>query len=250
MFEATLDDIPLLRDSLVAISELIDEAELHVKESGILLVAADRSVVTIVDFYLHRSAFKSYQCDGDARLGLNLLNLLQVVRRAVPGDSLTLRLDGKRLHVVLESSSVRRFTLPLIDVSKEETPDLGKLEAGFSARFVANPDMVFSGIEDAEIIADSIVITARKDQLMLKAEGDSSSAQLEIPAGQHFRVLDMNEPVRARYSLDYLRKIFKGRKLGTQAAIQMSNDYPMKVQFEIPEKIRLGFVLAPRVEEG
>lgn len=250
MFEAKLDDVSLLRDSLAAVAELIDEAELHVKESGIELIAADRAVVTVIDFFLHRNAFREYNYEKDTKIGINLTNLMQILRRAAPGNILTVRLEDKRLHLVLEGDSTRRFTLPLIDVSKDETPDLGKLEAGFSSHFSANSDIINSGIEDAELIADSIVFTARKEQLVMKSEGDSSSVQLEIPQGQSFKSVDMNEPVRARYSLDYLKKIFKARKLDDSAKISLSTDYPMKVQFEVPGKIRLSFILAPRVEEG
>ena len=34
MFEAKLEDIGLLRDSIATVAELIDETELHIKEYG------------------------------------------------------------------------------------------------------------------------------------------------------------------------------------------------------------------------
>ncbi|MBI2970909.1 MAG: proliferating cell nuclear antigen (pcna) [Candidatus Aenigmarchaeota archaeon] len=250
MFEATLNDIALLRDSLGAVAELIDETELRIKESGIEMVAADKAVVAVIDFFMHRNAFSDYKYESDATIGLNLLNFMQVLRRAVPGDALTLRLEDKKLHVILASNSTRKFVLPLIDVSKEETPDLGKLEAGFTSFASADAGIITAGIDDAELIADSVVFTVRKEQLMLKSEGDASSVQLEIPQGDSFKVVDMNEPVRARYSIDYLKKIFKARKISDHAQLALSTDYPLKIQFEVPEKVRLSFILAPRVEEG
>ena len=63
------------------------------------------------------------------------------------------------------------------------------------------------------------------------------------------KIITADQPVRARYSLDYLKKIFMARKLSDTAKIAMATDYPMKVQFEVPNKMRLAFVLAPRVEE-
>ena len=248
-FEATLDEVAVFRDSIAAVSEMIDETELRAKETGIELVAADRAVVTVVDFFLHRNAFTSYQCDGEVTIGVNLVSLLQVLRRAVPGDVLSMKLEDNKLHVTLEGASTRRFTLPLIHVTREETPDLAKLEAGFSATVSVDSEVLNAGIEDAEMVADSTVFTLRKEQLHMKSEGDSSSAQLEIPQGESYKVLDANEPVRARYSLDYLKKIFKARKLSDHATLAMATDYPMKIQFEVPGKTRLSFILAPRVEE-
>lgn len=251
MFEGKLEDISLFRESISTIAELIDEAELFVGNEGIEMIAADRAVVAVINFALSKNAFKEYKCEQERRIGINLTNLLQILRRAQPGDTLKIKLDGNKLNLVLEGESTRRFTLPLIDVSKEETPEISKLEAGFSSAFTVNSEVLNNGIEDAELITDSVIFTIRRDMLSMSAESDASSAQLELPSGgEAFKVHEINEPVRARYSIDYLKKIFKARKLAPQAKMAMSTDYPMKVQFEVPTKCRLAFILAPRVEEG
>ncbi len=250
MFEAKLDDVALLRESIAAISEFIDEAEMHIKIEGIELVSSDRAVVAVVDFILKNSAFAEYKHLGDSKMGINLVSFLQILRRSRADDILRMKLEDNKLLLVLEGSSTRSFSLPLIDVTKEEAPDLKKLEAGFSAKFIVNSDILNAGIEDAELIADSIVFTVRKDQLMMKAESDASSAQMELPSGtESLKIIDMEAPVRARYSLDYMKKIFKARKLADNASISIATDYPIKVQFEVPQKARLAFILAPRVED-
>ncbi len=251
MFEAKLDDISLLRESISTISELIDEAELRVNADGIEMTASDRAVVAVINFALSRNAFKEYNCDQERKIGINLMSLIQVLRRAQPGDVLKIKLDENKLNLVLEGDSIRRFTLPLIDVSREEAPDISKIEAGFSSSFSVNSEVLNSGIDDAELITDSVIFTVRKDVLSMNAESDSSSAQLELSsASDAFKVHEINEPVRARYSIDYLKKIFKARKLANTAKIAMATDYPMKVQFEVPAKCRISFILAPRVEEN
>lgn len=248
MFEAKIDDISLLRDSIATVAELIDETELHIKEYGIQMIASDRAVVVVVDFYLDRSVFKEYNYTDDQRIGINLQNLLQILKRAGDGDALTIKLSDGKLDLTIKGVSTRKFVLPLIDISREETPPIDKLE--FSASLTVNSDILSNGIEDAELITDSIIFTVRKDQLTMKGESDSSFTQLDLMKGDgNLRITDMNEPVRARYSLDYLKKIIKAKKLSGEVKLSMSNDYPMKIQFEVPGKMQLGFVLAPRVEE-
>jgi len=175
VFEAALDDISLLRESISTISELIDEAELHVGSEGIEIIAADRAVVAVINFSLSKNAFKEYKCDQEQKIGINLMNFLQVLRRAQSGETLKIKLDGNKLTLTLEGESKRRFTLPLIDVSKEETPEISKLEAGFSSTFTVDSEILNSGIEDAELITDSVIFTIRKDMLNMMAESDSSS---------------------------------------------------------------------------
>jgi proliferating cell nuclear antigen len=249
MFEAEISDISLLRDSIATISELIDETELHITENGIEMIASDRAVVAVVNFSMSKNAFKTYNYDKETKIGINLLNLLQVLRRAGPNDSLSIKLLYNKLELVISGDSKRRFVLPLIDISKEELPPLDKLE--FSASFHVDAEIFNSGIEDAELITDSIVLSMMKDHLIMKADSDSSSTQLELPSGtEELKVIRVNEPVRSRYSIDYLKKILKARKFVSHAVIDLATDYPMRINFHIPDKMQLGFVLAPRVEEG
>lgn len=248
MFSAVLEDVSLLRDSIAAISEMIDEAELHIREKGIEMIAADRAVVVVVDFLLSRNAFKEYAFESEMKIGINLISLLSVLRRAKPQDRLGIKIEDNKLCLTLESDSTRSFVLPLLDISREQTPPLDKLD--FSASLRINAEMLNSGVEDAELITDSVVLTVRKDALMLKGESDSSSTQLVVPSGtEGLQISDMNEPVRARYSIDYLKKIIKAKKLAEHTSLRMSTDYPMKINFEVPGKMNLDFILAPRIEE-
>ncbi|MCX6815763.1 MAG: proliferating cell nuclear antigen (pcna) [Candidatus Aenigmarchaeota archaeon] len=248
MFSARLDNIDMLRDSIATIAEFIDETQLQIKEKGIEMVAADRAVVVVVDFAISRSVFNEYHHEQDEKIGVNLQNFLQILKRAAPEDKMLIKLDNNKFHITFEGTSTRHFILPLIDTSRDETPPLDKLE--FKTFLKVNADLLSSGIEDAELVTDSVVLTVRKDMLTMKAESDSTSTQMEVPSGtDSLKIIDITEPVRARYSLDYLKKIIKAKKLSSEANIAMSTDYPMKIEFDVPGKMRLGFILAPRVED-
>lgn len=247
MFEARLNSIDLLRDSIGTICEMIDEAELHITEAGMHMTATDRAVVVVVDFFMSRNAFDAYTFSDETKVGINLLNFMQIMRRALPDDKLEIKLHENKIELVLSGNSTRKFVMPIIDISKEEIPPLDKFD--FSANVKINGETMNNGIEDAELVADSVVLTMRKDMFVLKAESDSASSQLEVTQGDNMKIIDIGEPVRARFSLDYLKKIFKARKLADDAILFSSTDYPMKIIFDVPGKMRLGFILAPRVEE-
>src|SRR3989344_7831027 len=103
MFEATLNEIPLLRDSIAVIAELIDEAELHVKSGGLKMLAADRAVVVVVDYFLSKDAFSSYNYESDLRIGISLEKFNQILKRAKDDDIMKISSDGKRLNILLRS---------------------------------------------------------------------------------------------------------------------------------------------------
>ncbi len=250
MFEARMNDVSLLRDSISTIADMIDEAEVHITYDGIKIVSTDRTVVVVVDFFLDRKAFDEYKFESEQRVGINLLSLVQILRRAKPDDSVVLKISEKRFEIVLESSTRRAFHLSIINISKTDVPQLDKIQSGLSAFFDISSDILGSGVEDAELIGDSVILTARKDGFSMNSDSDSSATQLDVQAGDSLLIKDVNGPVRSRYSLDYMKKIIKAKKLADRASVAMATDYPLQIYFDVPDKLRLGFILAPRVDEG
>jgi DNA polymerase III sliding clamp (beta) subunit (PCNA family) len=55
--------------------------------------------------------------------------------------------------------------------------------------------------------------------------------------------------VRARYPLDYLKKMIKASKIADSVVVEWGKDYPMKLEFKSKDKCQLSFILAPRVSE-
>jgi len=249
MFKAVTKDPKLLRDSIDTISQLIDDGLFKLKKEGMELVAADRAMVSFVDFKLKASSFDEYECDKERTIGLNLLNFLTVLRRANINDKLTLNLDEKenKLEVALEGDSKRKFAIPLIEISREDMPQVDQLK--FSASAEIRADILEQGITDADIIADSVVIELTPDNLRMFAEGNSSKAELNLEKGNEALFdLDSKEKVNSRYSLEYLKKMIKGSRIAEKAKIMLGKDFPLKIEFK-GENAYLSLILAPRIAE-
>lgn len=248
MFRATLTDPSLLINSVSTIAELIDEGIFKVTQSGIGLVAADRAMVAVVDFNLSSSAFENFELDKDQTIGLNVGNLLSVLRRATGSDKLSLSLQDSKLEIVITGESRRRFVVPLLDLSQEEVPPIEQLE--FAAKVELKPGVLQSGIDDAEIVADSILFETSPNKFVMRAEGDVSRAELELETGNPSLInLLADNSVKSRYPLDYLKKMIKAAKIADSVSLEFGQDYPMKLGFKSGDKVSLRFVLAPRVSE-
>jgi len=248
MFRATLKEVSLLVNSISTIAELIDEGIFKLSKDGISLLASDRAMVAAVDFKISSSAFEEYEIDKEQSIGLDIPNFLSVLKRASAQDKATFNLQDSKLEIVLENSSRRRFVLPLLELSQEEMPRIDQLE--FSTKAKINSDVLESGIEDAEVVADSVVFEASPSHFVMRAEGDISSTQLELEKGNKaLAELKAAGSVKARYPLDYLKKMIKAAKLSDSVLLEWAQDYPLKMSFEVEGKLKLDFVLAPRVEE-
>jgi len=248
-FKAVLSNVSLLTDSISTIAELIDEGLFKLGKDGISLVAADRALVAVVDFKILASAFDKYEADEEKSIGLNITNLLSVLKRAGGEDKATLSLQDSKLEIVLENASRRRFVLPLLDLGQEEVPPIDQLEFAFSAEL--KPSVLQNGIADAEIVADSILFFADSSKFQMHAEGDISSAHLELQRGNQSLIeLKGEGEVKSRYPLDYLKKIIKAAKIADSVTLRWGQDYPMKLEFKSKDKITLNAILAPRVSES
>jgi proliferating cell nuclear antigen len=249
MFRATLADVSLLKEPLGSIAEIIDEGLFRITNEGIRFTAADRAMVAVVDFFISCSAFEKFELDHDQKMGLNMANFLSVIRRAGSGDKLTLDLKDAKLQVLLEGGSKRRFVVPLLDIGDEEIPPVDQLE--FKTKVVLKTDALQNGISDAEIISDSIIFETSPTRFGMVSEGDVSKFDLELQKGDPALVeLTTTESVKARYALDYLKKMAKAAKLADTVTLEHGQDYPMRIAFKSGDKAMLRFILAPRVQES
>jgi len=247
-FSAELKDIDILRESISAIAEIIDETEIIIQEDGIRMRAADRAVVAVVDFFLSKNVFSQYWFTEERSIGMNLMNLLRILRRATPGDVMKFSIVDNKVEFTLTGDSTRTFTLPIIDISKQEVPDLERLS--FAASFDVDSNVLSGGIEDSDLITDSLIFSVNADRVQISADSDLASFIMELKEGANaLKSLNGSHASRSRYSLDYLKRIIKAKRLSDTVKVQLGPEYPARFTYEIHDKVRLSFIIAPRREE-
>ncbi len=247
--KAVLSDISLFRDSLTAISELVSEAVFKIKTDGIYLTATDPTMVALIDYKLLSSAFESYEVHEAEDIGLNIENLLAVLRRAKSDDKVTLDFakGGNKLVVTIKGASTRKFTIPVLDIEKGEVPEMS---LDFAATVEVKTGVLAEGIEDASIITDTVVLGAGANEFTMRAEGDLSKVEIDLAKGSADLIgIDAKTTVSSKFSLEYLKKIAKGAKIADTAKIQLGADYPLKITFRAVDNLQISYVLAPRVED-
>ncbi|WP_414836941.1 proliferating cell nuclear antigen (pcna) [Candidatus Nanohalococcus occultus] len=248
MFKAELEDVSLLKDSMKTISDLISEGIFQLNEDGVKLVAADPAMVALVDFKIEKDVFESYDLDEETNVGLNLENLYSILRRANSDDKIILETRGdSKFYITMESSSVREFSLPILNLSEDDMPSTDDLEYAVTAELETS--VLESAVKDALVVGDSVVIESDNAGLRVKAEGDQSNVEFEID-GDAEGVLEFSGGnARSMFSLDYLNDMTGAKKLSDTVKLSIGDDFPMRLEFEVPDEALLSFVLAPRIEE-
>jgi proliferating cell nuclear antigen len=234
-----LDSPKILADAVSIVSELVNEVRIKLLEDGLSIVAVDPANVALVIFKLPKQSFSQYET-GNEVWGVNLEDLKRILKRASGSSSVVFEQEDNQLKISIFDKIKRVFTLSLINVESEdkEVPNLQ-----FAAKVEMNADSFSEAVEDARVVADSCSLIAGEGFFMIEGMGSLNSARAEFSGDEAL----IKGIARSRYSLEYLAKFIKAAKTSDRAVINFSDDYPMRLDFP-GEKMGIGFILAPRVE--
>jgi len=243
----TLAEPRYFKDSITIISELVNEARFKITANAMELVAMDPANVAMVLYKLLSSAFADYDVDKDMEIGVNLVDMKAVMRRAKANDTVSLEVTkDNRLQITFKGTNTRTFSLPIIELEEKEqkVPDLN-----FPVKITTTSTNLAEAIDDADIVAESVTFEAEPSKLVIAAEGDMSKANIQIKKDDDTAIkTETQDKVRAKYSIEYLKKMVSGGKLSDKVTIAFNKDYPLKLDFKEVDRVSLSFILAPRVE--
>ena len=234
-----LDDPKLLGDAIDIISNVVVEVRIKLLEDVLSVVAVDPANVALVIFRLPKESFSQYEV-GSEVWGVNLGDLKKILKRASGAASVTLEEVEGKLKITVFDKIKRNFSLALIEVSAEDK-DIPELN--FGARVEMNARDFSQAVEDANVVSDSCAFVLKDDVFAVEGNGTLNSARAEFSGGD----LELFGQGRSKYSLEYLMKFVKGMKISGNVVVNFSDDYPLRLDFP-GEKMGIGFVLAPRVE--
>ena len=243
-----LDDPKLMSDAIAIVSEIVSEVRIKLLEDGMSIVAVDPANVALVIFKLPKESFSQYDA-GNEVWGVNLGDLKKILKRAGAAASVVFEEVEGKLQITIFDKVKRTFSLALIEVSSEDK-DIPELN--FGARVEMDSFGFSQAVEDANIVADSCAfIMSSKDDpagpkksiFSVEGSGNLNSAKAEFSGEE----MEMFGTGKSKYSLEYLMKFIKAAKISSRVVVNFSDDYPLRLDFP-GEKMGIGFVLAPRVE--
>jgi proliferating cell nuclear antigen len=234
-----LDEPKLLSDAIDIISNVVVEARLKLLADGLSVVAVDPANVALVIFRLPKESFTEYLGNGEV-WGVNLGDLKKILKRVSSVASVLMEEADGKLKITIFDKTKRIFNLALIEVSAEDKdiPDLN-----FGARVEMNAKDFSLAVEDASVVADSCAFVLDDDMFAIEGSGSLNSARTEFRKEN----VELFGRSRSKYSLEYLMKFVKAAKVANQVVVNFGDDYPLKLDFP-GERMGVGFVLAPRVE--
>ena len=234
-----LSDISYLKKSIDIIHGLVIESRFSVTKEGIELISMDLANICFIYFKLLSSAFITYNIDKPIELGLVLSQIKDILKKSSDKDILIIEYEEPKLILTFKGKSIKKFSINTVDL---EEKNIKEPTMNFNCLIKTTSELFLDLVNTCDIGkgGESVVIDVSKNNVKF------SSSSTITPDKE--TTIECEDDINCSYSIEYLKKISEGTKLSDKVSIQLSNDYPMKVNYIVPDKVQISFILAPRVK--
>ncbi len=245
--ELVLENPSLLKKSMEIISDIVLEGTFVFKQDYMELVALNSNNVVMVVFRLLSTNFENYSVKEDTHISLSLEHFSGVLKSCDDKSKLILTIENNKLRVVSLGKNKKEFELSLIDFADENLQKVPNLT--FPAKIVSSSANFTNAINDLGFLQDEGV-AFKIEKKIFSIEGKTSSMSGKINFSEDVDIkAEEGKTYLCRYSIDYLKKFIKADKIVGTVELSFNNDYPLKIEYKVVDKVLLSFILAPRGED-
>ncbi len=240
-------DARVWRYLISAISKVIEEGVFIVSEGeGLRFRAMDPSHVILLDMRFPPDSFEEFEVEGERSIGVSFDDLAKVLRRARKEDRLELEADESTFTVTLTGRGVRKFSLPILDITAESIPE-PQLE--YKAVVKVMSDIYRDTIKDVELVGDVIRFYASSDEFRVASNSEFGEAEIIYTRESGSLIdLEVEDTQQSSYTLEYFSDLSGAARIADTVTIKFSNEMPAEVVHELPQGASFSFLIAPRVE--
>jgi len=236
----------LLKSSSLQINAKLSKEKLHIQ-------GMDKSHVCLFDLNLNKNWFNTYNIDKIFECCFDTCSFYSMI--SIKGDeqSLVIKMTSdESLSIELISGEKKNdynkyFTLPLLEYEYEEmlipTTD-------YDTEFSLPSKKVTDMLSQLNNFGDDININCSDDYVDFKTKGNSGEMRVNIPVDDmsSYSVIEGDE-VNLTYSLIYISKMCITNKLSSDIDFSLSNDYPMKINYDLGDDSSLTFYIATKLAD-
>lgn len=243
MFNAKVKS-EVLKGIIDVTSPLVNEVKFNITAKGVSLRAVDPAHVAMVDLKVESKAFEEYKAT-EMELGVDMDKLGSIMRLSSSGETVSLEYDEETNRLIVKIGNLVR-RMGLIDTAGMPDPKMPNLE--LPAKVIIKSSELNQGVRASEAVSDHLAVTVNKDNFELYAEGDTDTVNLKLPKDLLIE-LNSTGKYKSLFSIDYFSNMIKSVRGEDAITIQLGNDNPVRVEFDIADsKGHVTYLLAPRIE--
>lgn len=248
-------------DMLVALFQLYKNCSVIVKlefiETGLIIQGMDKSHICLFLTDIKHSWFNSYSNLSNIQIILDSSTLLMVLSRIQENQLLVLEYNPNKetldIEVLCNTASTkddkkdynRFFQLPLIDLD-QQTYHIP--EVNYDAEFSINAKQFNDLMSQLVLFGDILNVICNEDEIYLESNGENGKMKVEIPIDNlnEFSISE-GEKIEISFGLQSLYKMSITTKLSKDIEIGISNEFPIRIKYDLGEDSKSLFFIAPKI---
>jgi len=231
------------------ISDIVLEGTFVFKPDYMELVALNSNNVVMVIYRLLSTNFEEYDIKEDIQVSLSLEHLSNVLKSCEDKAKLKIEItdENNKMKIVSEGKNKKEFELSLIDFTDDNLQKVPSLN--FPVKIVASSASFTTAISDLGFLEEGVSLKVEEGKFSMEGKTNTMAGKIDFETDIDVQVENTSNKYFSRYSMDYLKKFIKAEKIVNTVELSFNNDYPLKIEYKIVDKLLLGFILAPRGED-
>ena len=234
------------RTLMTALKDILLETNISFQPDGIRIINMDKSHTILAHLYLAAQNFEFYECKKEKIIiGVNMFHLFKLINSIDNDDTLTIYIengdyvDGIVSHLALkfENGEIKQCKTQKLRLIEPEPEELEYPDVKFSS-VINLPSADFQKIiRDLSGVSDKLEIKSVGSELIFKCSGQFASAEIhrEESDGSMGFILkqDSSKVIQGEFSLKSLSHVTKCTPLCTHLEIQLDNQFPLIVKYDV-----------------
>ena len=231
-----------------AIDEIVEEAMFICNNEGITFRGMDPNHVALLDITFPKSSFKRLETTSTF-FGVRTNEIKNIFSSASDDDIIELQIkDGTSLTILINGSLSMSFTLRLIEKTETNIPVPKVIE---NSKISISPVVLTRIITNIEKVSEYITIKSLSNKVEFSGKGEIGDAKINLLKSDTDLIeLHSENETASVYSLEYMAKVIRSiGRASKNVDIKYGESSPLFIEFEMPSKTKVGYYLAPRIEE-
>lgn len=239
----------IMKSSTNVVSIMLNEDSMYIQ-------GMDKSHVCLFDIKIDQDWFSMYEKKGTdvGTISVDTTTFHMIISSCKDEHKLAVYYDGNpdslNIDLITKEGSKGEYTnffkIPLTDYECEilVIPD-----TEYDAEFTISSKKMHEITSKMILFGDVIQILCNEEKIDFTANGVSGEMTVNIPMADlsEFSISE-GEEFSIFYSLNYLHKMCLTNKLSTNVEISVSNEYPMKIKYDLGDNSNVLFFLAPKID--
>ncbi len=234
------------------IAKITDEIPFVATPEGLFVKTLSSDKTTMIVLQIPSTAFEEYLCEEDkVTFIVSADEFSKVSKRGTRNDviELVLEKEHRRLRFTFQDRKTgveRTFYVELREGIVEELPE-PSLELPVIARMLT--DTFKNALRDVKLVGEEVEIIAEGEERII--------FQSISPQREYYNIMERekallsfrntSEKVHAKYSLELLEAALKATTAAEAVTLEMGENMPLKLTFDLPGGATLVYWIAPRI---